>query len=202
MQTIKMLKDREIQDYRSTYNDIRDWVASQKYGKEADQTTINWDDISFEVDLLKEQEINLDYILELIFNNNKQNKNWLIAEVRRVIRASLGHRAKASLVVDFIEQTNLAEINDKPHILEKFYKFASAQQEQEEKEIIETEQLNPKKAKNFINNSLEQGYVSENGTELSDALPKINRLKPEYTSTKERVFKKIAKLVDKFKQIR
>ena len=66
----------------------------------------------FEVDLLKSQEINLDYILELIFEHNKKNKSkaTLIEEVRRVIRASLGNRAKESLIVDFINQTNLDEI--------------------------------------------------------------------------------------------
>ena len=63
----------------------------------------------FEVDLLKSQEINLDYILELIFEHNKKtkNKSELVDEVRRVIRASLGNRAKESLLVDFINQTDL-----------------------------------------------------------------------------------------------
>ena len=63
--------------------------------------------VVFEVDLLKSQEINLDYILELIFEHNKKikSKSDLVNEVRRVIRASLGNRAKESLLVDFINQT-------------------------------------------------------------------------------------------------
>ena len=67
MQEIKLLPERMIQDYRSTYNDIRDWLRREKSGKESEESTIDWDDVVFEIDLLKSQEINLDYILELIF---------------------------------------------------------------------------------------------------------------------------------------
>lgn len=63
LQSIKLPADRKIQDYRSTYNDIRDWLRREKGGNEKDQSTIDWADVVFEVDLLKSQEINLDYIL-------------------------------------------------------------------------------------------------------------------------------------------
>ena len=94
MRNIELLKERTIQDYRSTYNDIRDWLRREKSGKEAEESKIDWDDIVFEVDLLKSQEINLDYILELIFENNKKtkDKDTLIIEIRRVIRASVGNK--------------------------------------------------------------------------------------------------------------
>ena len=80
----------------------------------------------FEVDLLKSQEINLDYILGLIFEQNKKNKNKgeLIEEVRRLIRASLGNRAKESLIVDFINQSDLDQMADKASIIDAFLKFA------------------------------------------------------------------------------
>ncbi|MBK9053494.1 MAG: type I restriction endonuclease subunit R [Chloroflexi bacterium] len=67
MQAIQVPTERTIQDYRSTYNDIRDWLRREKAGNETDTATIDWDDVVFEVDLLKSQEINLDYILGLIF---------------------------------------------------------------------------------------------------------------------------------------
>ncbi len=75
MQTIELLNERTAQDYRSTYNDIREWLRREKSGKEAEESTIDWDDVVFEVDLLKSQEINLDYILELIFEHNKKTKD-------------------------------------------------------------------------------------------------------------------------------
>ncbi|EKO3764340.1 type I restriction endonuclease subunit R, partial [Vibrio metschnikovii] len=133
MQTIDMPSERAIQDYRSTYNDTRDWLRRDKEGQDKDKSTVDWDDVVFEVDLLKSQEINLDYILELIFDHNKKNKSkeGLIEEVRRMIRGSLGNRAKESLVVDFINQTNLDEINDKASIIDAFFKFAQAEQKRE-----------------------------------------------------------------------
>src|SRR5690606_3556351 len=73
MQSIKVPADRKIQDNKSTYNDIRDWLRKEKSGNEQNESTIDWDDVVFEVDLLKSQEINLDYILELIFEHNKKN---------------------------------------------------------------------------------------------------------------------------------
>jgi len=69
LQAIQMPAERKIQDYRSTYNDVRDWLRREKSSDEKDKSTIDWDDVVFEVDLLKSQEINLDYILELIFEN-------------------------------------------------------------------------------------------------------------------------------------
>src|SRR5690554_7818907 len=118
MQTIRLPAERKVQDDRSTYNDIRDWIRREKAAENQAQSTIDWDDVVFEVDLLKSQEINLDYILELIFEQNKKNKTKgeLIEEVRRLIRASLGNRAKESLVVNFINQTNLDDIGDKATI--------------------------------------------------------------------------------------
>ena len=122
MQAIKVPSERLIQDYRSTYNDTRDWLRREKAANQKEESSIDWDDVVFEVDLLKSQEINLDYILELIFEHNKKNKNKadLIEEVRRLIRASLGSRAKESLIVDFINQTDLDNIGDKASIIDGF----------------------------------------------------------------------------------
>src|SRR5699024_9887624 len=91
--SIEFLPERKAQDYGSTYNDIREWLRREKKAKEAEEMTVDWDDVVFEVDLLKSQEINLDYILELIFENNKKTKDKasLIQEVRRIIRASVGN---------------------------------------------------------------------------------------------------------------
>ncbi|MEM0437502.1 HsdR family type I site-specific deoxyribonuclease, partial [Escherichia coli] len=74
LQTIRLPADRKIQDYRSAYNDIRDWQRREKEAEKKEKSTTDWDDVVFEVDLLKSQEINLDYILGLIFEHNRQNK--------------------------------------------------------------------------------------------------------------------------------
>ena len=203
MQPIDMPSERSIQNYRSTYNDIRDWLRRQKDGEEKAKSTIDWDDVVFEVDLLKSQEINLDYILELIFEHNKKMKNKaeLIDEIRTTIRASLGNRAKESLIVDFINQTDLDSIVDKAGIIESFFQFAQKEQQQEADELMSSEGLNIDAAKRYINVSLKRGYASEQGTDLNDALPKMSPLNPQYLTIKQRIFQKIAAFVEKFKGI-
>jgi type I restriction enzyme R subunit len=203
MKEISLLPERTIQDYRSTYNDIRDWIKREKIGKESEASTIDWDDIVFEIDLLKSQEINLDYILELIFEHNKNTKDKasIIEEIRRVIRASIGSRAKESLVVSFINETDLATIQDKANVIDSFFKFAQVQQQKEVVELITEEQLNEVEAKRYITASLKREFANENGTELNAILPKMSPLNPQYLTTKQRVFQKIAAFVEKFKGV-
>lgn len=203
LQAIKVPAERIIQDYRSTYNDIRDWQRRQKSAEEKEASSLDWDDVVFEVDLLKSQEINLDYILELIFEHNKKSKSKveLIDEVRRLIRASLGNRAKESLIVDFINQTDLDEIIDKAGIIEAFFTFAQAEQEREAEALIRSEGLNEEPARRYISTSLKREYASENGTELNAVLPKMSPLNPQYRTKKQSVFEKIAAFVEKFKGV-
>lgn len=203
LQTIRLPAERKVQDYRSTYNDIRDWQRRQKSAEEKEKSTIDWDDVIFEVDLLKSQEINLDYILELIFEHNKKNKckTDLVEEVRRVIRASLGNRAKESLVVDFINETDLDQIGDKASVIEAFFSFAQAEQQREAEELINAEKLNAEEARRYIITSLKREYASDAGTQLNAILPKMSPLNPQYLTKKQSVFQKIAAFVEKFKGV-
>lgn len=203
MQIIEVPAERTIQDYRSTYNDIRDWLRREKKGNEAEESDIDWDDVVFEVDLLKSQEINLDYILELIFDSNKKTKNKedLVEEIRRVIRASIGNRAKEGLVVDFINDTNLDDIKEKETIIDSFFGYAQKKQKVEASVLIEDENLNEEAAKRYIMSSLKREYASENGTELNSILPKMSPLNPQYLTKKQSVFQKISSFVEKFKRV-
>jgi type I restriction enzyme R subunit len=159
--------------------------------------------VVFEVDLLKSQEINLDYILELIFDNNKKTKTKadLVEDVRRAIRASLGNRAKESLLVDFINQTDLSQFDDKASVIEAFFTFAQAEQLREAQELISSENLNAEAAKRYIGHSLKREYASDNGTELNAMLPKMSPLNPLYLTKKQTVFQKVAAFVEKFKGV-
>jgi type I restriction enzyme R subunit len=203
LQTIRLPAERKVQDYKSTYNDIRDWIRREKAAEKNDQSTLDWEDVVFEVDLLKSQEINLDYILELIFEHNKKTKSKtdLVDEVRRVIRASLGNRAKEGLVVDFINQTDLDQIGDKASVIEAFFEFAQTEQQREASELIAQENLNEEAAKRYILTSLKREYASDAGTELNAILPKMSPLNPQYLTKKQSVFQKIAAFVEKFKGV-
>lgn len=203
MQKIQLLPQRVEQDYRSTYNDIRDWLRKEKEGKQPEEGGIDWDDVVFEVDLLKSQEINLDYILELIFDHNKKTKNKaeLVEEISRVIRASIGNRGKESLVVDFINETDLDSIPDKATVIDSFFKYAQVKQKEEATELIVEENLNEEATKRYIESSLKREYASSNGTELNAILPKMSPLNPQYLTKKQTVFQKISAFIDKFKGV-
>ena len=203
LQSIQMPAERKIQDYRSTYNDIRDWIRREKSAEQKEKSSIDWNDVIFEVDLLKSQEINLDYILELIFENNKKvkDKASLVEDVRRVIRASIGNRAKESLLVDFINQTDLDQIGDKASVIDAFFTFAQVEQQREVKELIDDEKLNEDAARRYIATSLKREFASDNGTELNAILPKMSPLNPQYLTKKQSIFQKIAALVEKFKGV-
>ena len=203
MQKLQIPSDRIIQDYKSTYNDIRGWLRREKEGNKSEKSRIDWDDVVFEVDLLKSQEINLDYILELIYEKNKntKDKNMLIDEIRRIVRASTGNRAKESLIVAFINQTDLDEIQDKASIIDAFFQFAQKEQKREAEELIMEEKLNEEAAKRYILTSLRKEYASENGTDLNEILPKMSPLNPQYHTKKQSVFEKISTFVEKFKGV-
>ncbi|WP_341857149.1 type I restriction endonuclease subunit R [Escherichia coli] len=203
LQSIRLPSEREVQDYRSSYNDIRDWQRKERESNVKGNTTVSWDDVVFEVDLLKSQEINLDYILELIFEYNKQhpNKETLKEEVTRLIRASLGNRAKEGLMLEFIGQTDIDNLPNKESVIEQFYTFAQAAQQREVEALIQEENLNHDAARRYISASLKREYATENGTALNEALPKLSPLNPQYKTKKKTVFQKVSAFIDKFKGV-
>ena len=203
MMAVDVLADRAVQDYRSTYNDIREWWRREREENKHDETKIDWDDVVFEIDLLKSQEINLDYILELVFEHNKKtkDKNALIDEVRRLIRSSIGNRAKEGLVVDFINQTDLEGIEDKAGIIDAFFDYAQQQQKIEAEKLIADERLNVEAAKRYMQRSLKNEYASVNGTDLNEILPKMSPLNPQFLPKKRTVLQKIMDFVEKFKGV-
>lgn len=121
--------------------------------------------------------------------------------MRRLIRASLGNRAKESLLVDFINQTDLDKIGDKASVIEAFFAFAQIEQQREADELISSENLEDAAARRYITTSLKREFASENGTELNSILPKMSPLNPQYLTKKQNVFQKIAVFVEKFKGV-
>ena len=199
----EVISVRDDQDYRSAYNDIRDWIRHGREPKEQEESQLDWDQITFEVDLLKSQEINLDYILELVFEYNKRHgdKEMLIAEIRRIIRSSIEHRAKEELMVSFIQQLDLKGLTDQATLLADFYHYAQECQRRELATLIAEENLQEEAAKRYIQHSLLRGYASENGTDLHKTLPKMGILSSNYLPTKKRVLERIRAFVDKYKGI-
>jgi len=201
--SVPLPAERKIQDYKSAYNDIRDWLRREREGRDAGDSTVDWDGVVFEVDLLKSQEINLDYILELIFDKNRTagDKGDLIEGARRVIRASLGNRAKEDLIVDFIKRTNLDEIDGKEGVIEAFFAFAQEEQRREFQELVAAESLQPEAARRYVTNSIKREFATEHGDDLNSILPRMSPLNPTYLTRKGDVFKRISDFVAKFKGV-
>jgi type I restriction enzyme R subunit len=201
--SITLPAERKVQDYKSTYNDIRDWLRRERSATDTDESALDWDDVVFEIDLLKSQEINLDYILELIFVKNRgaKDKSDLIDEARRVIRANLGNRAKEGLIVDFINQANLDEIDGKEGMIEAFFQFAQGEQRREFDELVASEDLNPEATTRYISNAIKREFASDNGNDLNAILPRMSPLNPAYLTKKTSVFQKVSDFVAKFKGV-
>ena len=200
---IDVPEERTTQDYRSAYNDIRDWFRQERMGQTPENPETDWDDIVFEVDLLKSQEIDLDYILELLFEHNKKtkDKDALVSEMRRIIRSSLDNRAKESLIVDFINATDLDPIQNKADIIEAFFAYAKERQNEEAATLIGEEHLKDEAARRYLQRSLKREYASMNGTDFNNMLPQMSPLDPRYLEMKQRVFQKISAFVEKFKGV-
>lgn len=118
-----------------------------------------------------------------------------------MIRASIGNRAKESLIIDFINETDLDPIQDKPGIIAAFFAYAQEKQKEEAAILITEERLNIEAAKRYIQTALKRKYASENGTDLNTILPKMSPLNPQYLTKKQSVFQKIVAFIEKFKDI-
>lgn len=195
----KIISDRQKQDMKSVYVDIRESVINRSRNERSEDAQIDFSDIEFQIDLLKTDEINLDYILALILEKSKENDDVesLKAEVRRVIRSSLGTRAKEELIMDFINSTRLSELKNADDILASFYGFAKKEKENNIISLVEEENLK-EDSKRFIKKAIKKGYVEYAGDDLDNLIPPITRRGGAREKKKESVLEKIRKIVEVF----
>lgn len=194
----KIISDRDIQDMRSVYVDIREDILNSKNNEEKNK--IDFSDIEFQIELLKTDEINLDYILALILEKSKENQNTesLKEEIRRIIRSSLGTRAKEELIMDFLDNTDLSILKNTDDILEAFYSFAKIEKESKIISLVEEEKLKEEDSKRFIERVISKGYVEYAGDELDRMIPPTSRRHGAREKKKESVLDKIRKIVEVF----
>ena len=198
----KIISDRQMQDMKSVYLDIRESIINNKKNEASDAEGIDFSDIEFQIDLLKTDEINLDYILALILEKSKENKNVdsIKEEVIRIIRSSLGTRSKEVLIIDYINNTDLSKLKNNYDILESFYSFARKEKQKKIKYLIEEENL--KEASNrFIEKSIIKGIVEHAGDELDSIIPPTSRRHGVREKKKNLIFDKISEIVEIFKGI-
>ena len=197
----KIISERLKQDMTSTYIKIKEERISQKPPIiDPDGPVIDFSDVEFHIDLLKTEEVNLDYILALILEKAKEqgtNNETLKEEIRRLIRSSLGTRAKEELIIEFINRTDLTKFDKNEDILEAFYEYAKIEKEQKINELISEENLK-EKFKKFIEKSISRGYVAQGGTELDDVLPPVGRRGGAREAKKQSVLTKLKDIVKVF----
>lgn len=195
----KIISERLMQDMKSVYVDIRESILNERRSKEAEEAQVDFSDVEFQIDLLKTDEINLDYILALILEKARENDDIesLKAEVRRVIRSSLGTRAKEDLIMEFISKTRLSELKNTDDIIETFYEFAKKEKVVKINQLIAEENLN-ERANRFIEKSISKGYVEYAGDELDGIIPPLSRRGGVREKKKEIVLEKIRKVVEVF----
>lgn len=195
----KVISDRQMQDMKSVYVGIREEILNAKNIANKKNSKIDFSDIEFQIDLLKTDEINLDYILALILEKFKANKDMesLKSEIRRVIRSSLGTRAKEDLIISFINKTDLSVLKNSQDILGAFYEYGKKEKERQIRNLIEEEKLKAD-SKRFIEKSIGKGYVEYAGIELDSLLPPTSRRQGAREAKKQSVLDKLRKLVERF----
>ena len=197
----KIISDRQMQDMKSVYVDICEDIRNTGKNDENrnGEEEIDFSDIEFQIDLLKTDEINLDYILSLILKKSEEHDDieTLKSEIRRIIRTSLGTRAKEDLVMNFINKTDLSELKNSSDILESFYKYANEEKKIKIDELIENEGLK-KDSERFIEKSINKGFVDYAGAELDSILPPTSRRKGAREAKKQTVLQKIRNIVEIF----
>ena len=163
----ELISERDLQDYLGRYQDLREeWGRKRK--ERADIT----DDVVFEIELIRQVEINIDYILMLVkkyHDTHCEDKEVLIT-INKAISASPELRSKKQLIENFI-----SGINDVDDVMAEWHDYVVEQRERELQEIIATEKLNPQAARKFMDNAFRDGEIKTAGTDIDKLMPPISR---------------------------
>lgn len=188
----EILSERDFQDYTGMYVDLY-----QKYKKQGDaeKESIK-DDIVFEMELVKQVEVNIDYILMLVSKYHQSNctDKEILGTIDKAIKSSLALRSKKDLINGFIER-----INADTNVNDDWQKFVKEQEEKDLKNLIEEENLNEEETRKFINNSFRDGQVKTNGTDIEKILPPMRRFGGgNRAEKKQTIIEKVLKFFEKY----
>ncbi len=189
----EILTERDIQDYHSMYIDLYDEFRKNTEGE---KENVN-DDIVFEMELIKQVEINIDYILDLIktYHDDHIKNKELLVDINKAIDSSIELRNKKDLINQFITSLDVHSIVD-----EDWQKFIEEKKIEELEGIIENENLDREATYKFINNAFRDGNVATTGTAISKVLPPVSRFSPtgERTQKRESVLNKLISFFERF----
>lgn len=187
----EILSERDFQDYQGIYLNLY-----QKYRRyrDADKEDIN-DDIVFEIELVKQIEVNIDYILMMVEKYRKSNckDKSILVDIDKAIGSSMQLRNKRELIEEFIKRVNVDT-----DVEEDWISFVNAQKEKELDSIIQEEGLKPEETRAFINNSFRDGVLKTTGMDIDNILPPMSRFGGKRAKKKQTVIEKLTEFFERY----
>ena len=187
----EILSERDFQDYQSIYIDL---YQEYRKGADGDKETIN-DDIVFEIELVKQIEVNIDYILMLVAKYQQSNckDKTILTTIDKAINSSIELRSKKELIERFIEQVNVSTKVD-----EDWRKFLHERKEADISAIIEEEKLKPEETRRFIDNAFRDGMFKTTGTAIDKIMPPVSRFGGGRAAKKQGIIEKLMLFFEKY----
>lgn len=187
----EILSERDFQDYQSIYIDL---YQEYRKGADGDKETIN-DDIVFEIELVKQIEVNIDYILMLVAKYQQSNckDKTILTTIDKAINSSIELRSKKELIERFIEQVNVSTKVD-----EDWRKFLHERKEADISAIIEEERLKPEETRRFIDNAFRDGMLKTTGTAIDKIMPPVSRFGGGRAAKKQGIIEKLMLFFEKY----
>lgn len=188
----EILSERDMQDYQGRYNDLYDEWRNRRKDKEKEDIT---DDIIFEVELIKQIEINIDYILLLVkkYHDEHKSDKELLITINRAIDSSLELRSKKVLIQNFISGIN--EVDD---VMLEWKEFVAKKKEEELSQIISEEKLKNDETRKFMEYSFRDGTMKTTGTDLDKIMPPMSRFGGGRERKKESIIQRLRSFFDRF----
>lgn len=189
----EILSDRDVQDYHSKYIDL---YKEFRNHSEVEKENVN-DDLVFEMELIKQVEINIDYILDLIkkYHSNHTENRELLIDINKAIDSSVELRNKKDLINQFVSNLDIQSNVD-----EDWKEFVETKKVEELEHIIASEKLNPTATYSFVKNAFRDGIITTTGTAISNILPPVSLFSPtgERTKKRESVLQKLTAFFERF----
>ena len=189
----EQLSERDLQDYLGRYQDLRDEWMSRTKGEKEDIT----DDIVFEIELIRQIEINIDYILMLVkkYHDSHCDDKEILITIQKAVDASPELRSKKQLIETFI-----SGINDVEDVLEEWHGFVAEEREKELTQIIRDEKLREPETRKFLENAFRDGEIKTTGTDIDKLMPPVSRFGGGGTRAKKKqtVVDKLKGFFDRF----
>jgi len=189
---MEILSERDFQDYQSVYIDL---YQELRGGKDGEKENINYD-IVFELELIKQVEINIDYILMLVEKYHKGNceDKEIIASITKAIDSSMELRSKKELIERFIEQVNISSVADAD-----WQRFVHKRREEDLTALIDEEKLKDEETRRFIDIAFRDGILKTNGTDIDKIMPPVSRFGGGNRANKKQgIIGKLMKFFEKY----